>query len=56
MRRCIGVHAQARRLQDRAHECDGRALAVGAGDVDRRRQLPLRVAERRQNAPHPIER
>src|SRR5262249_24654586 len=42
--------------QDRAHECDGRALAIGSGDVDRRRQLPLRVAERGENAPHPIER
>ena len=56
MRRGVDVHAQARRLQDRAHEGDGRALAVGAGDVDHRRQLPLRMAERVENAPHPIER
>src|SRR5262249_27649193 len=41
MRRGIDVHAHARRLQDRAHERDGRALAVGAADVDRRRQPPL---------------
>ena len=40
------MHALARGLEDRAHERDGRALAVGAGDVDDRRQPPLRMAER----------
>ena len=33
------MHALARRLQHRAQEGDGRALAVGAGDMDHRRQL-----------------
>ncbi len=50
------MHAQSRRLENRAHEGDGRALAVGAGDVDRARQPPLRVAERGENAPHPVKR
>ena len=39
MRRGVDMDALARRLQHRAHEGDGRALAVGAGDVDDRRQL-----------------
>jgi len=56
MRRGVDVHAQPRRLQDRAHESDGRALAVGASDMDRRRQPPLGMPERGENAPHPIER
>ena len=56
MRRGVDMHAQARRLEDRAHERDGRALAVGAGDMDHRRQLALRMPERSQQPPHPIER
>jgi hypothetical protein len=36
-----------------AHGGDGRALAVGAGDVDHRRQPPLRVAQRREQALDP---
>ena len=56
MRRGIDVHPQPCRLQDGAHEGDGRALAVGASDMDRRRQLALGMAEVRENAPHPIER
>src|SRR5262245_4772850 len=43
-------------LQDCAHEGDGRALAVGAGDVDDGRQMPLRVAEPIKNAPHALKR
>ena len=50
------MHGEPRRLEDRAHERDGRALAVGAGDMDHRRQPPLRIAERGQNAPHPLKR
>ena len=46
--RGVDVHALSRRLQDRTHERDGRALAVGAGDVDHQRQLVFRVIERRQ--------
>src|SRR5262249_29387561 len=56
VRRGIDVHAQSRSLQDRARESHGRALAIGAGDMDGRRRPPLRIPERRQNAPHTIER
>ena len=56
MRRGIDVHAQPRRLQDRAHESDGGTLAVGAGDMDCRRQPPLGMTERGEDAPHSIER
>ncbi len=56
VRRRIGMHSKAGGFQDRAHERDGRALAVGAGDVDDRRQAPLRMAERSENAPHALER
>ena len=41
-----GVHAQARRLADRAHEGDGGAFAVGAGDVDDRWEVSVRRAKR----------
>ena len=37
------VHPQARCFEDRAQICDRRALAVGAGDMDHRRQLALRA-------------
>ncbi len=50
------MHAQPGRFEDRAHEGDGRALAVGSGDMDDRRKLAFRMAERRQQPPHPIER
>ncbi len=43
--RGIDVNAVAGRLQHRAQEGDGRALAVGAGDVDHRRQLALGMTE-----------
>ncbi len=39
-----------------AHDRDGRALAVGAGDMDHRRQLFVRVAERGEQALDPSER
>ena len=55
IRRCIDMHALARRFEDGARKCDGRALAVGAGDVDRRRQPPLRMIERGEDARHAIE-
>ena len=44
------MHALPRGLEDRAHERDGRALAVGAGNVDHRRQAPFRMAERGEEA------
>ena len=56
MRRRVDMHAQSRRLQDRPHESDGGALAVGAGDMNDRRQTPLRMVERVENAPHAVER
>ena len=45
MRRGVDVHALARRLQHGLEVGRGRALAVGAGDVDDGRQAILRVAE-----------
>ncbi len=45
MRRGVDVHAPAGRLADRAQEGAGAALAVGAGDMDHRRQAPLGMAE-----------
>ena len=56
MRRGIDMHALAGGLQDRAHEGDGRALAVGAGDVDHRRQVPLGMAERGEQPLDAVER
>ncbi len=45
MRRGVDVHALARGFQHGAQEGDGRALAVGAGDVDHRRQFALGMIE-----------
>ena len=56
MRRGIDMHALARRFQDRAQEGDGRALAVGAGDVDHRRQFLLRMTRARQQPLDAVER
>ena len=56
MRRGVGVDAQARRLGDGADEGDGRALAVGPGDMDHRRQAVLRVAEGGAQHAHPLQR
>ena len=39
------MHALARSLEDRAHEGDGRALAVGPGDMHDARQAQMRRAE-----------
>ncbi len=44
------MHALARRLQDRAHERDRRTFAIGAADMDDRRQLPLRMTKRGKKA------
>ncbi len=48
--RGVNVHAFAGRFEHRAHECDGRALAIGAGDMDDRRQPPFRMIELGQKA------
>ena len=55
MGRDIGMHAIARRLQHRPQIGDDRALAVGAGDMDDGRELELRMAEARKQAPGPVE-
>ena len=44
------MHALAGRFENRAHERDGRALAVGAGDMDHRRQTAFGMTERREQA------
>ena len=48
--RGVDVGSQAPRLQDCPHEGDGRALAVGAGDVNHRRQPPLGMIQGREQA------
>ena len=53
MRRGVDVDAQARRLTDRAQESNGRTLAVGAGNVNDRRQATLGMIQCREDAMHP---
>ena len=53
VRRGQHMHLQARRLADGAHEGAGRALAVGAGDVDHLAHAPLGMTERGQEPLHP---
>ena len=56
MRRGVDMNAKTGRFEDRAHERDGRSLAVGAGDMDHRRHLAFGMIEARENAMHAIER
>ena len=56
MRRHVALHAPAGRLEHRVQHRERRALAVGAGDVHHRRQLPLGVAERCQQPLDALER
>ena len=49
------MHPVARRLEDRAHEGDQRPFAVGARDMDHRRQPVLRPAELVQQIHGPAE-
>ena len=49
------MNAFARGFEDRAHEGDGGSFAVRAGDMNDRRQTPLRMIERSQNALHAVE-
>ena len=56
MGRGVDVDALAGRLQHRAHEGDGGALAVGAADVDHRRDAVLRPAELLQQGLDPLQR
>ena len=51
------MDSPARRFEHGAHEGDGRALAVGAGDMDHRRQMELGRAQRASSrATRPSER
>ncbi len=56
MRRGVDMGAVAGGFGAGAHRRDGRTLAVGAGDMDDRRQMVLRIAERRQQPLDPAER
>ena len=56
MGRDIGMHAIAGRLQHGAQIGDDGALAVGAGDMDDRRQAPFGMAEALQQPPDAVER
>ena len=53
--RGVGVDAQARRFQDRAQIGDRRTLAIGAGDMDHRRQFAFGMIEPLQQPLHPLE-
>ena len=55
MRRGADVHPQPRRLAHGAQKGAGGALAVGAGDMDHRRQMQLRVAQIGQQTLHASE-
>ena len=50
-----GVHAVTGCFQRSAQECAGRAFAVGAGDVEHRRQAVLRSAEPVEKLGDPLE-
>ena len=55
MRRGVGVDPPARALQPGAQHRQRRALAVGTRNMNDRRQRVLRIAQRVQEAPDPIE-
>jgi hypothetical protein len=56
MRRGIGVTGLSRRLDPCADHGQCAALAIGAGNMDHRRQPVLRIAQRVQQPPHAVER
>jgi len=56
MRRRVRVHAPPRGFQNSSQKGDCRSLAICAGNVNDRRQLTLRMAERAKKALHAIER
>ncbi len=56
MRRGVDMRPQPRAFEARADHRDGRSLAVGARDMDHWRDAPLWVAERVEDAPHPVQR
>ena len=50
------MHPKSSGLEDRAQVGDCRAFAVGAGDMNDRRQPAFGMIEPFQDAPHPVER
>ncbi|MDT9091551.1 hypothetical protein RSW97_26580, partial [Escherichia coli] len=50
------MYAEPSRFQDRTQKCNGRTLAVGAGNMNHRRQAALRMAKPAKKAPHAVER
>ena len=56
MRRGVDMHLPPVGFEHRPHEGGGRPLAVGAGDVDHRRQAPLGMAEIGHQHIDPLER
>ena len=56
MRRGVDVHAQAGRFGNGAHGGNGRAFAVGAGDVHDGREAVLRIAQLRHQPADAVER
>jgi hypothetical protein len=50
----IGMDLEPRRLQRRAQEGTGRALAVGAGDMQHRREGAMRIAELSEQIGNPL--
>ena len=55
MRAGEGVDLEARRFHPRAQESDGRAFAVGPGDVEDRREQVLRLAQPVEQRRDPLE-
>ena len=53
--RGIDVDAQVGGFQNRAQIRDGRTLAIGAGDVNHRRQLAFGMIDQLQQPLHPLE-
>ena len=51
----VDVRGKPRRLDRRAQEGAGRALAVGAGDVEHRRQIALGIAEPVEQGANPLQ-
>ena len=49
------VDTQAGGFQDRAQVSDRRTLAIGAGDMDHRRELAFGMVEPRQQPVHPFQ-
>ena len=55
VRRCVDVYAKALRLQHGTEKGTHRTFAVGAGNVQHRREIFLRISERRKKPADAIE-